>query len=71
MIADESDFYDKMAVEAYADPISKIEPEATKKLNNGRVDALAREAGHNGPWETKWNKTAEIEKELGRAGVWK
>lgn len=57
--------------EAYRDPLSKQEPKSSSKLNNGRVFALAKEAGYKGPYFTRWIEETEIEKELENQKVWK
>ena len=57
--------------EAYSDPISKIQPAATSKLNQGRVFALAKEAGYKGPDFTPWIEESAIEQELLKQNVWK
>jgi len=36
--------------EAYKDPIALIEPKSSTRLNQGRVFALAKESGYDGPW---------------------
>jgi peptidoglycan/xylan/chitin deacetylase (PgdA/CDA1 family) len=56
---------------AYKDPISLKEPKSSTKLNGGRVFALAKESGYNGPYYSRWIKESEIEKELQSQGVWK
>ena len=56
--------------EAYRDPIAKAEPKETSKLNQGRVFALAQEAGDKGPFYSKWNEESAIRQELRRAKVW-
>lgn len=57
--------------EAYRDPISKHEPRSSTKLNDGRIFALAKEAGYHGPFSCKWSDLKEIDKELERQNVWK
>ncbi len=57
--------------EAYKDPIASIEPKSSGKLNEGRVFALAKEAGYKGPYFTRWIEESEMEKELEQQGVWK
>ena len=56
---------------AYQDPIALLEPKSTTILNQGRVFALAKEAGYNGPWYSKWNEETEIDKELDQKQVWR
>jgi peptidoglycan/xylan/chitin deacetylase (PgdA/CDA1 family) len=57
--------------DAYKDPVAKIETLSSTKLNQGRVFAIAKESGYNGPWYSKWNEESEIDKELARQKVWK
>ncbi len=57
--------------EAYRDSIATQEPLSSTKLNNGRVFALAEEAGYKGPYFGKYNEESEIEKELELHNVWK
>lgn len=54
--------------EAYRDPISSREPD-TLMLGQGRVAALAHEAGLPGPFVTKWEEESEIEAELNRRKI--
>jgi peptidoglycan/xylan/chitin deacetylase (PgdA/CDA1 family) len=56
---------------AYTDPISQTEPSSATKLNQGRVSALARDAGYKGPYFSKWNEEEDIAKEFARRKVWK
>ncbi len=55
---------------AYQDPIAFTEPSASTQLSQGRVFALAKEAGYKGPWYSNWNEESEIEKELEKQGAW-
>ena len=56
---------------AYSDPIAKQEPLSSTKLNQGRVFALAKEAGYAGPYYAPFNEEKAIEQELRRFKVWK
>ncbi len=56
---------------AYEDAIAQTEPSSSTKLNQGRVYALAKEAGYKGPYFSKWNEEENIEKEFNRRKVWK
>lgn len=56
---------------AYQDPIAMLEPLPKTPLNNGRVYALAKEAGYKGPYFSKWVEETAIEKELESKQVWK
>ncbi|MDZ4660660.1 MAG: polysaccharide deacetylase family protein [Pseudomonadota bacterium] len=55
---------------AYTDPIAKREPIDTVSLNQGRVFALAKEKGYQGPYWSKWIDEEEVRAEFERAGVW-
>ena len=57
--------------EAYRDPIALIEPKSNGKLNEGRLFALAKEAGYKGPYFTPWIEESAMENELEKQGVWK
>lgn len=57
--------------EAYSDPVALQEPKSTSKLNNGRIFALAKDAGYAGPYFFKWIEETAIQKELIRQKVWK
>ncbi len=58
-------------VVAYTDPIAQTEPVSTTNLNQGRVHALAKQSGYEGPFFSKWNEEENIEKELIRRKIWK
>ncbi len=55
---------------AYMDPIADREPSASVPLNQGCVFALAKERGYKGPYWSRWNEEAEIEKEFIRRKIW-
>lgn len=54
---------------AYTDPIADREPSPTVPLHMGRVFALAKEAGYQGSYWSKWNEESEIEAEFARRKV--
>ncbi len=56
---------------AYSDPIANIEPSSSTDLNQGRVFALAKEAGYKGPYFSKWSKESNIKKEFVHRKIWK
>lgn len=56
---------------SYSDPIAKQEPSSSTELNQGRVYALAKDAGYKGSYSPKWRKTERIDKEFLRRKVWK
>lgn len=56
---------------SYSDPIAKQEPLSSTKLNQGRVFALAQEAGYKGSFTPKWRSMDNIDKEFIRRKVWK
>jgi len=56
---------------AYADPIANLEPKASTHLNQGRIDALAREAGYRGSLTPPFVEESAIEAEFRQAKVWK
>jgi peptidoglycan-N-acetylglucosamine deacetylase len=58
------------ADEAYTDEISSKEPSASVNLGQGRVFALAKEAGYQGPYFSKWNEEENIEAEFIKEKVW-
>jgi peptidoglycan-N-acetylglucosamine deacetylase len=56
---------------AYQDPIAQTEPSSSTKLSQGRVFALAKEAGYKGPYYSNWIEEESIEKEFNRRKIWK
>ena len=57
--------------EAYGDPIAAAEPPASGQLQQGRIHALAKEAGYAGSFAPPFVEESRIERELARAKVWR